>query len=113
MMRRASESLRHGSVLVDANFASAALREQASECARSAGAQIAFVWFQAGDREVELRMEQRRADEQCVSDADIEIYRKLKVTFEPPAAVEGVKLIIAQPGGDRDQRVAAILCQLM
>lgn len=113
LMRRASEALRHGPVLLDANFPSSALRAQAAECARQAGAQIVFVWFRADDQEIQRRMKLRSADATQISDADFEIYRKLKATFEPPSEHEGAKLIAAQTATDRDQQVAAILRQLI
>jgi predicted kinase len=99
--------------LLDANFASAALREQATECARSAGAQIALVWFQAQDRQIELRMMQRAEDADRISDADLETYRKLQTTFQPPSEDEVGKLIVAPAAGELELRVAAILRQLI
>ena len=112
-LRRASESFNDGPVLVDANFASAALRGAAGECARRAGARIVFVWFQADEQVVEQRMGRRSEDDQEVSDANLEIYRKLSAKFEPPSADEGGTLIVTRAEGDRDQQVAAILRQLL
>jgi aminoglycoside phosphotransferase family enzyme/predicted kinase len=109
VLRRAATALQDGPVLVDANFASAKLREHATQCARNAGAQIAFVWFRADDRQVELRMTQRAEDADQVSDADLSVYRKLQATFQPPSEDEVGKLIAAPTAGNRDQRVAMIL----
>ncbi len=98
---------------MDANFASAALRGKAGECARRAGVRIVFVWFQADEQVVEQRMGRRSEDDQEVSDANLEIYRKLSAKFEPPRADEGGTLIVTRAEGDRDQQVAAILRQLL
>ena len=113
VMRSASAALPAGPVLLDANFANAALRGQAAECARNSGAEIVFVWFRADDRQVEQRMQQRAGDPDRISDADFEIYRQLQATFEPPSADEGGQLIVVRAAGDPDPQVAAILRQLL
>ncbi len=113
MLRRASAGLARGPVLLDANFPNPELRGLAIDCAREASARVVFVWFQSDEDTVEERMRKRATDTQEVSDAGIDVYRKLKAAFVPPAPNEGALLITCNAGGSREKQAAAIFRQIL
>ncbi len=114
MLRRVGADAWETPLLLDANFRTQALRRRVVEAGRDAGLPVWVVWFRTVDEVVHERMAQRASDATAVSDADQEVYEKLKANFEPPQAeVEGFQLLEVDGGAPRDELVALILTALL
>lgn len=107
LIAQADRALADGPVLLDANFPTELHRRKAVASARRVGARLAFVWFQVDAEEVEKRLKARASDPDVISDADINVYRKLRAVFEPltqdaSEAMDSFLLITCR--GDQDHK---------
>jgi len=80
MADEAGKSLKEKNVILDATFYRKEYREMARKAAEKAGTDAYIIVCELGERETQKRMEER---EMGPSDADFEVYLKLKETFEP------------------------------
>lgn len=84
MFRRANAFLCAGqSVVLDATFLSEESRNRCQELAEKIKVKPLFVLVECPEKTVVQRLK-RRANAQSFSDADIEIYRRMKEKFQPP-----------------------------
>ncbi|MEO0082662.1 MAG: AAA family ATPase [candidate division WOR-3 bacterium] len=84
LLRRARVLLAAGhSVILDATFLREDSRQEVRDLARRAGVKVLFVFADCPEKTVVSRM-RRRLHAQCLSDADIGIYRRMKARFVPP-----------------------------
>ncbi|MEO0067707.1 MAG: AAA family ATPase [candidate division WOR-3 bacterium] len=84
MFRRAEVFLRAGqSVILDATFLSRERRGRCQDLAKKLKVKPLFVLVECPERVVVQRLK-RRADAKGFSDADIEVYRRMKEEFKPP-----------------------------
>lgn len=91
---RAAQQLSRGrSVVVDATFARAAWRTAFLDLAREHGVPAYVVHLQVSEEAVRRRLERRRDDPGDPSDADLEVYRRARETFEEPDEVPDRLLI--------------------
>lgn len=100
-------------VLIDANFGRRAQRQEAVDLARRRKARLVFVWFSADDDIVARRIRERSDDPTSVSDAGMDVYRKLKEKFEPPVTTEDFELLEITENTERHQKIAAILAGIL
>jgi len=85
-MERAGALLDAGhTVILDATFLREDSREEARAVARRFGAPVLFVQTWCPDKTVVGRM-RRRGQRQTISDAGIDVYRRMKRRFVPPTA---------------------------
>ena len=85
MRSRAAALLRSGRrVVADATFARRRWREEFEAAAREAGAPCVVVHVTCAEEVVRARMAVRAGDRTEVSDADFDVYRSAKESFEPP-----------------------------
>ena len=77
----ADNALRQGKDLVlDATFYKKSIRDPFSSLAEKHQISLALIWVEAGEELVRERLSKKRED----SEADYEVYLKLKTKFEPP-----------------------------
>jgi len=100
-------------VLVDANFGRRAQRQETVDLARRRKARLVFVWFRADEGLVARRIRERSDDPTAVSDAGIDVYRKLKEKFEAPITTENFELLEISENTDCHQKIAAILAGIL
>lgn len=81
-------------VLLDANFPTRRRRAEAVRALRMAGAEPVVIWFDPPEHVVEKRLDRRKSEGHSVSDADRDVYRKLKPAFEPPIPGEEEATVI-------------------
>lgn len=96
------------SVLADATFRDAFLRQPFVALARARGVPLVIVHCHADEAETRRRLEARSAEGRDASDADWAVYEKLAPTFEPPAPHEGPVLRVEPDASTRD-----LLCRLV
>ncbi len=98
LLRRAKLLLGAGqSVIVDATFLYEDAREEVRQLARKAGVKLLFVFADCPERTVAARM-RRRKPGQSLSDADLNVYRRMKARFVPPqTSRELIRIDTRQP----------------
>ena len=85
LLDRARAELASGrTVVVDATFTQAKRRLPFVELARECGVPLIAVELRCPEEEIRRRMAQRAGDPREVSDADWEVYRRARESFEPP-----------------------------
>lgn len=70
-------------VILDATFVSPKTRNRCRELAQRLNVPVLFVWANCPEKTVVRRL-RRRAQESGFSDANLEVYRRMKVSFPPP-----------------------------
>ncbi len=106
MRARAKAVTRANSVVIlDANFRGRKERSLALSAAREAGARLVILHIETDEKTVIERLNRRKTDPSSESDADREVYEKLKSQFEAPAAEEADLLLAVS--GDPDPDIAA------
>lgn len=113
VIRRTIERLHSGCAIADANFPSAELRAQAAAAGHKVGARPVIVWVTAPDSVVHARLRKRAADDTATSDADIEVYEKLKTAFDSPANDEAVDLIQLDGSRSLDENLNQLFAELL
>lgn len=89
MAKQAEDLLRKGeNVILDATFYRREYRDQMRGVAKNAGKKSHTMLCSLGERETEGRLKHRKSN---VSDADYEVYLKLKEQFEP---IKGKHLVV-------------------
>jgi len=84
MFLAAEQLLKEGeSVILDATFYKEELRDKAIDIAENLKKKFLIIECRAGDEIIKKRMEKRRKSMKSLSDADFEVYKKLKEKFEP------------------------------
>ncbi|MDD5171498.1 MAG: AAA family ATPase [Candidatus ainarchaeum sp.] len=84
MAKRAGELLAKGSnVIADATFSRKEYRETMDEVAGQTGAKVFIIKCILHEGETKKRLEKRKQAGKSPSDADYDVYVKLKETFEP------------------------------
>lgn len=93
--RDAAEAIRSGrSVIADATFSTKAMRERFAALARTLHAPFAVLWTDVSDEVIEARMQQRRADPNEVSDADLAVHKRATSTFESPRQSDDIAHVV-------------------
>lgn len=97
-------------VLLDGTFYKEALRKRAEEIAARAGSEFRVVEVVCDEKTIRQRLEKRcnAACASCASDANFEVYMKVKKIFEP---VRGRHFVI-DTGKDWEKQVDALLERL-
>jgi len=109
---RAADALtRSRHVIVDANFPTRAFRNPFAALAREHGAPFAILHATADDDTVRARMHERSRDTNEPSDADFDVYLRLKARFQPPAASEHA--LIADPHLHHATAAARVVLHLL
>ena len=70
-------------VVLDGTFYKRSLRRQVYDISKRTGARLAVIECRASDESIERRMGRRTRRKSGPSDADYEIYKKIKIDFEP------------------------------
>jgi len=84
MLLTAEQLLSGGAnVILDATFYKEELRNRAKKIAEKLEKKFFIIECKAGDEVIKRRMEKRRKNIKSLSDADFEVYKKLKEKFEP------------------------------
>mgnify|MGYP000966256879 CR=1 FL=1 len=112
-VRAAADTKANSVVILDANFRGRGERALALAAARAAGARLVILHIETDERTVIERLNQRKSDPRSESDADREVYEKLKSQFEAPQAYEADLLLSVS--GDPSPDIAAdeIICSLL
>ncbi len=111
---RAEEALARGPVLLDANFPSRESRAQARTVADKVGAGCAVLAFSLDESEQGERLRQREEEGTGISDAGLDVYRKLKAAYEPPdAALERIQVTEVDGSAQAGASVSHVLRFLM
>jgi predicted kinase len=116
LIGRGVKLLHASPVLLDANFRSVDLRQMVTDRVREAKVQVrgvVVVWFQTDEKLIERRLTSRADQKTSVSDADVEVYRKLQYSFEDPSEGEEYELVIVDGGAERDEILCRIFSKLM
>ncbi|MHB8809765.1 MAG: AAA family ATPase [Desulfobulbaceae bacterium] len=110
LLDRAAADIRAGraGVVLDGSYHRRAERDQVRQLAAELAIPCTFVLCQCGDEEVKRRLAKRARDPQAVSDGRWEIYLTQKETFEAPAEVPAVELIVL----NTEVPVAELLAEL-
>ncbi len=111
--RAAAEMRANSVVILDANFRGRQERALALAAAREAGARLAILHIETDERTVIERLNQRKTDPHSESDADREIYEKLKSQFQTPATEEADLLLAVSGDSGPDIAADAILSALL
>ncbi len=110
----ATTALRDGrNVVVDATFARAGHRRPFAELARSAGAPFLVVETVAPDETIRARMAARASDATEPSDADLDVYRHMRESFEPPSELPDLQLVRAEAGEPGEEVTARAVDRLV
>ena len=80
-------------IILDANFRSREERSQLGKAARQSGARLALIEVTANEERIRDRLRERAASNDSASDADLEVYERLKTTFEPPLPDEADQVV--------------------
>jgi aminoglycoside phosphotransferase family enzyme/predicted kinase len=111
--RSAGATDRSKVVILDANFRGREERALARKAATAAGARLAILRVDADEETVKARLDRRAADPEAESDADHEVYQKLKSAYEAPAPAEADCLFSVAgetaPAEAADELLASIL----
>jgi len=113
VIRQSCEALSRGCAVADANFPRASSRAEADEAARNQGTEAVILWTDCDESVVAERLRGRSEDSASVSDADWEVYRKLKSTFEPPSEEEGRHLVRVDGSETPETNVDRVLTDLL
>jgi predicted kinase len=110
LLARAREQLRRGrTVIVDATFASAALRRPFLALAEECAAPLVVLELRAADEIVRRRLARRRHDAREASDADVRVYEEARARFEPPREVPPGRVVLVEGDfADEDVAVAVV-----
>lgn len=100
-------------VILDANFRGRQERALARAAAREAGARLVILHIETDERTVIERLNHRKSDPRSESDADREVYEKLKSGFEAPASEEADLLLSVSGDLSPDLAVEKILTALL
>lgn len=100
-------------VLLDANFRSRVERSKLKKAARESGAELVIVEIKAGEGTIRKRLEERAASHDAASDADLQIYEKLKKTFEAPTPEEADRFMQVSANPDPAAPVDQVLAKLV
>lgn len=100
-------------VILDANFRSRAERCLALTAAREAGARLAILHIETNEAIVIERLAVRADDPECQSDANRDVYEKLKSVFEAPLVTEAERIIPVSGNISPDGAVDGILAELL
>ena len=109
LIQRVGSHLGETSMIADANFPKAGLRNRAA----AAGGRPVIIWVTASDEVVFERLRARADDESSTSDADVAVYLKLKAAFEPPLESEGFPLIYIDGSDELDSSLNRLLAALL
>jgi uncharacterized protein len=110
----AEKALRSGRpVVVDAAFARAAQRGPFLQLARSLGAPLVFVETVAPEDVIRERMGRRPDNRHEVSDADLDIYRRMREAYEPPEELSVGITIASAPGEPGEELTARAIDRLL
>lgn len=113
VLRQIWEQLPTRSTLADASFARARLRAQAGAACRRVGGRPSLVWIDADEAVVARRLGLRKSDATAVSDANWEVYQRLRASFEPPGEAEGLPVLRIDGTAGADQNVDRVLTWLL
>lgn len=112
LRRRASGWLRRGvSVVLDGTFGDPRERSLAHALARRTGARFTLVLARCDAATTRQRLQRRAEDADRVSDADWEIYQRMRDVFAPPDEVSEEELAVDDTGGGGADAVIARLAQ--
>lgn len=103
----------HRVVVLDANFRSRFERGRLREAAGECGARLVVVESDASDDLIRARLRERAGQADSVSDADLEVYEKLKESYEPPVDGEADEVIRVEAGKDPGKLIDEILAHLL
>jgi hypothetical protein len=115
LLDEADQALLHGRTsVVDGTFSSRTRRAPFVELAQRRGAPLLVLLVSAGEETIRRRMAERSEDPEAVSDADLEVYRAAKETFEPPAELDARQVLDAPSGSEsREELTARVLERLL
>ncbi len=114
LLNRSEKALSEaGVILIDANFGRRAQRQEAVDLGRRRKARIVFVWFRADEEVVARRIRERSDDPTAISDAGMDVYRKLKEKFEPPITTEDFELLEISGETECHQKIASVLAGIL
>jgi hypothetical protein len=109
--RRARRWLRREvPVVLDGTFSTRALRLRAAQVARRSGAAFTLVYTSCDERATHRRLQARSASP-SVSDADFEVYTRMRQVFEPPDEVSDPELVTDPTGGQNASSIAERLLE--
>jgi predicted kinase len=100
-------------VVLDANFRRKEERKRLRAAARDGGARLVLVECQVDDELIRARLRKRAHDAGSVSDADLEVYGKLKESYEAPVDEEAREVIRVASDREPGELVAEILGHLL
>lgn len=100
-------------VILDANFRGRKERSIAFAAAREVGARFVILHVETDERSVIDRLDRRKTDPRTESDADREVYEKVKSQFEGPTAGEADLLLTISGDSGPDIAADAILSALL
>ena len=99
LLEDAERTLREGrTVVVDAAFTRAAQRKPFVELAQELRAPLVVVEAVAPEEVIRERMAARAADRGELSDADMEVYLRMRERYEPPRELPAGTALVAEPG---------------
>lgn len=114
MLEQAKNSLNQGrSVIADATFATAALRQPFLALAQAAGVPWLVVQTVAPDDEIRKRMQIRAADAGEVSDADYQVYEQARERWREPTEVPDDRRVVIGPAVGAEALVSRALDALL
>ncbi len=114
LAHRALGALARGrSVVVDAMFSLERQRRRVFDAARRLSYPVVLLHVRCDEETVAARMKARAHDPTEVSDADMDVYRKVAGAFEPPREVHETLLLEYDSGSDVDVLLSRLVTRLV